>query len=143
MKKNQGFTLIELVIVIVIFGILSAVALPKFVIVNSDARIASLNALAGGIRSVTALAKAQYFINGDSTLSAVSMGGQEIDVVAGHGQPNATTTGIHTALNSISGFNITHTDGISIFQPTNGGGAHCRLTYTQATANVALSLSNC
>ena len=47
MEKTQGFTLIELVIVIVIFGILSAVALPKFVIVNSSTRIASLNELAG------------------------------------------------------------------------------------------------
>ena len=143
MKKNQGFTLIELVIVIVIFGIFSAIAIPKFKSATSNTRIANLNGLAGGIRSATALAKEQYRIKGDSTLSAVSMNDQEVGVVAGNGHPNATATGIQAALNNIDGFNITHSGGVSIFQPTHGGDAKCRLIYTQATANVAMTVSDC
>ncbi len=141
MKKNQGFTLIELVIVI--FGILSAFAFPKFKSATFNTRIAGLNSLAGNIRSATEHAKAQYLINGDSTLSAVSIDDQQVDVVAGNGQPNATATGIQTALNNIDGFNITHSGGVSIFQPNNGGGAKCQLTYTQATTNVVMTVFGC
>lgn len=49
MKKQNGFTLIELVVVIVILGILAATALPKFVDLTGDARTASLQGFAGAI----------------------------------------------------------------------------------------------
>ncbi|GAA0853196.1 prepilin-type N-terminal cleavage/methylation domain-containing protein [Aliiglaciecola litoralis] len=55
-KQANGFTLIELIIVIVILGILSAVALPKFVNFSSDARAATLSGLLGAVKSANSMA---------------------------------------------------------------------------------------
>ena len=53
--KQSGFTLIELVVVIVILGILAAVALPKFVDLTNEAYTASASGLAGGVTSAAAI----------------------------------------------------------------------------------------
>ncbi len=55
MKKQSGFTLIELVMVIVILGILAAIALPKFVDMGGDARKAVMQGVEGAMRSANAI----------------------------------------------------------------------------------------
>ena len=64
-NNRQGFTLVELVVVIVVLGILAITALPKFINVGADARASAVQTLAGSIRSSIGLVNAQTYLSGN------------------------------------------------------------------------------
>ena len=71
-KAQGGFTLIELVIVIVILGILAAVAIPKYEDMREEARTAALKGQLGSIRSALAIQYARNALSGSAAFPALT-----------------------------------------------------------------------
>jgi len=60
----QGFTLIELILVIVVLGVLASFALPKFFNLTESSRVSVINGVAGSMRSAAAIVKTRALVNG-------------------------------------------------------------------------------
>ena len=147
---QSGFTLIELIVVIVILGILAATALPKFADLGGDARRSTVNAARGSLESVSAMVRGRYLIN--STTPIVMEG---ITVATSNGYAAAAAATISAAgLSNTSDWQTipVSTTGSATTGPTTGAteiavvpasiyntasAVSCYVKYTAATTTAA------
>ncbi|WP_440871840.1 type II secretion system protein [Vibrio diabolicus] len=104
MKRQGGFTLIELVVVIVILGILAVTAAPRFLNLQDDARNATLDGLAGSIQGASGIIYGKAAIKGIESLDAapsVAVATDNGNVTTKFGYPEATQTNIETIVQGI------------------------------------------
>ena len=127
-QGHRGFTLIELVVVIVILGILAAFAVPKFMGLETRARIASLNAMAGTLRSSAAMSHGVWMATGTSP-ATIPVEGQNVTMTFGY--PDRTT--LARLIQDTSGF--TYTPATGRFVPVGARvPANCYIEYNNATS---------
>jgi len=135
-KASKGFTLIELVVVITILGILAAFAIPRFAGLEREARIATVQGLAGSVRSAATLAHSLSLAQGLAPDASVTMEGAPAPITMANRYPEAAA--IINTLVDTTGF----TFAAGVF--TKDGAEdpdECSVTYLEAPANGAPTIT--
>lgn len=145
-QKQSGFTLIELIVVISILGILSAIALPRFAALQTDARMAKMNGALGSIKAAAVLAHSIQLTQNLAVGASVAMEGSVITMANAY--PLASNVSIGHAAGFANAAGVAFTDyvlsvpgGVFTVAPDAGHPA-CTVTYTAPGAGAAPTYSN-
>lgn len=146
MNKFKGFTLVELTMVLVIIGVLLAVAIPKYIQYGTYSRISSLNYLVGSITSATDIVRSGYYVQGNVS-PVVMADGSTVAVTTSIGGANGTPLGTLLGIG-----NAINTYGYTVSYLTTGSAntvkytlqTNCYVVYTEATGMATIgSISGC
>lgn len=138
---NAGFTLIELIMVIVILGLVAVVAIPRYVNMKREAIISTMNGLNAALESAATIAHAKAMIAGiqDEVSATIVVDGTTINLV--YGYPAGTATGIVPLVETPAGDwqqRASVYAGAWVYWhgtiPEDAGTAQCYIRYRQAAA---------